>query len=182
MASAETDNIVEGFGDGTFSGDRNITVEQMLALAARTLRERKGYVPPENAEIYLSSFVDADQVAGWARDLVAQTVRDEILERLNALNPQEEVSRSQAALILYRLFLRLYEVSPVALELPPAVEADGPETTSAPEKDDETDEGQFPVAATVIAGVLVLGAGAAGGFFVAKKRKTGNDVTEKHPR
>lgn len=168
VASAQAGHIVEGFEDGTFSGDKNITVEQMLALAARTLRERKGYLTPENEDSYLTSFSDADQIAGWAKQLVAQTVRDEIMDRASVLNPKGEVPRAQAALILYRLFLRLYEVSPVALDLPDVVETEPPVVETPAPVEDEA--GGFPLG-PVVAAVAVAAAGGTIGAGVYFKKK-----------
>ena len=46
-------------------------------------------------------------------------IREGLIDRGGELNPGEEVTREQAAVILYRLFLLLYEVPKVELELPP---------------------------------------------------------------
>ena len=92
----------------------------MLALAARTLMDHKGYIPPADGEAYLTSFEDSGQISSWAREAVALAVREELVDLGGALNPTAPVSRAQAADILYRLFLLLYQVSPVALELPAA--------------------------------------------------------------
>lgn len=173
VASAEAEKLVEGY-DGNFFGEENITVEQMLAIAARTMRERKGYLAPEDGDRYLSAYGDADQVSDWARKLVAQTVRDGIMDRRDALTPKGEVTRAQAALILYRLFLRLYEVSPVALELPSLSET--PVVSEAPTEtepaDGETAEGGFPAwAVAVVSSVAAAGAGAIGAGIYFKKKK-----------
>ena len=140
---------MDGFKDGTFGGDKNMTVEQMLSVAAYTLIEEKGYEAPANVDAYLTSFADADEIGNWAKQQVALTVRDGLMDRGGELDPQSDITREQAALILYRLFLLLYEVSPVAMELP----ASG---------------GFGGGAVAAVGGLAVVGAGAA--FFLKKKK------------
>lgn len=109
VASAQKDNIVEGFTDTEFAGDLNMTTEQMAALAGRTLMKYKGYTAPENVESYLAGFTDSDKISDWARELVAIAVREGLVDRASEFKPQDEITRGQAAVILYRLFLLLYE-------------------------------------------------------------------------
>ena len=122
VASGEHSHIIEGLGDGTFGGEIALTVEQMLALAARTLMEQKGYTAPADAQRYVSGFSDGLETSDWAVEQAALAIREGLLDPGGALRPQEAVTRAQAALILYRLFLLLHEVSPVALDLPPVTQ------------------------------------------------------------
>ena len=166
VASAEAKKIVNGLDDGTFGGENNMTTEQMLAVAARTLIEQKGYDEPQNPAGYLGSFTDGETVSEWARAQVAMSVRDEIKDRGGVLNPQGDITRSQAADILYRLFLLLYEVPPVALELPPETE-----TVEVSETGGADTERKTPSAAVIAA----AGGGTAaviGGvwYYLVKKR------------
>lgn len=119
VASAEARGIVAGYDKVTFGGDDIMTVEQMLSLAARTLVDQKGYALPTDAEQYLSSFEDWETISNWALQQVAMAVRENLVDRGGTLNPRTGITREQAAVILYRLFLLLYEVPPVALDLPP---------------------------------------------------------------
>ena len=112
VASAQKDNIVEGFTDTEFAGDMDMTTEQMVALAGRTLVKYKGYVTPDDAQRYLDGFTDKDKISDWARDLVAISVREGLVDRTSEFGPQNPINREQAAEILYRLFLLLYEVEP----------------------------------------------------------------------
>ena len=112
VASAQKDDIVEGFTDTEFAGDMDMTTEQMVALAGRTLIKYKGYVTPEDADKYLDSFADKDKISDWARELVAISVREGLVDRTSEFGPQNPINREQAAVILYRLFLLLYEIEP----------------------------------------------------------------------
>ena len=159
VASAEARSIVEGYDETTFGGDNNMTVEQMLAVAARTLRDQKGYTFPADVEQYLSSFEDWEEIDDWALQQVALAVRENIVDRGGALTPQADITREQAAVILYRLFLLLYEVPPVALDLPPVTETEA--------------SGISPVViAAAAGGVAAAGGGVAAAWYFLVKKKS----------
>ena len=161
VASAQVKGIVTGVSETAFSGESNLTVEQMLTLAARTLTDYKGYTPPSDGETYLSSFEDGAQISGWAREPMALAVREELVDLGGTLNPTAPVSRAQAADILYRLFLRLYEVPPAVLDLPGAQEA-GNVPSGMP--------GWLPIALGVFGGAALIGGGGAAAVMLKKRR------------
>ena len=172
VASAKANGLVQGVTEESFAGEQNLSVEQMLTVTGRTLAERKGYAVPEDAGVYLSVFTDGGAVSEWAREHTALSVREGLKDRGGMLEPQGSITREQAAVALYRLFLRLYEVPPVALDLPP-------ESEEAPDEEKEdgvSESGEEPGNGTVIliasaAGAGVL-AGAAAAVIILKKRKT----------
>lgn len=155
VASGQARGIVTGLPDNTFGGDLDITVEQLLALATRTLIQEKGYAEPDDPDLYLSAFSDGDEVSDWARAQAAMAVRDGLLDRGGLLSPTAPTTREQAAVTLYRLFLLLYEVPPVALELPPVAQA----PTFSP----------VPVAG-ILGGGAAAAAVAVGIYFLRKKQ------------
>lgn len=153
VASAEHGNIVKGYADGTFSGGDAITGEQVLALCARTLAERKGYLYPEDPEQYLSGPGRAD-TSGWAREAVALAVREGLIHPEEDFAPAAPMTRGQSAQVLYRLFMLLYETSPVAFEVRPA-------------------GAEFPVVPVIAGGaVVVLLAGGGCWFLFRRKKRT----------
>lgn len=111
VASAEKDSIVQGFNDKTFRGDMQISKEQVIALCARTLIERKGYTYPEYPENYLD-FTDLDEIGDWARMDIALAVREGLINGTGSLNPKENINRAESAEMLYNLFMLLYETAP----------------------------------------------------------------------
>lgn len=115
VASAQAGGIINGFDDGTFGGEKHITTEQVLALAARTLADRKGYEYPAAPEEYLG-FSGGDSVSDWAKEAVALAAREGIVAPGETIDPTGDISRADAALYLYRMFMLLYEVSPVAID------------------------------------------------------------------
>ena len=162
IASAQANHLVEGItADVIFGGEYILSVEQMLTVTGRTLAEQKGYTVPEDAEQYLSAFEDGGSVSDWAQLHTALSVREGLKDRGGILAPQSDTTREQAAVVLYRLFLRLYEVPPVALDLPPESAAE---------------ESQSPFSAPVIfaaaaAGAVVVAAGAGVAVVIIRKRK-----------
>ena len=158
VASGEERAILEGFTEKTFGGDKKMTVEQMLAFAARTLVDNKGYEEPDDVDSLLNSFADSDDISDWAKSDVALAVREGLIDRGGSLNPGAEVTREQAAVILYRLFLLLYEVPKVEMELPPTeVEERGVDSPKA--------------IALAVAGAGLAVAGAGGAVMVYRRRK-----------
>ncbi len=111
VASGEAKDIIYGYDDNVFCGDNSVTVEEVLALCARTLIERKEYKEPQNADKYLG-FTDAEEISDWAERSVALCVREELIDEGGELHPTEAISNADAALILYRLYMLLHEVDP----------------------------------------------------------------------
>ena len=153
VASGEKDNIVEGISETKFAGNQEVTREQIIALCARTLADKKGYSYPENPDEYLT-YTDADKIGGWARSTTALAVREGLIDRGGALNPKEAVTRDEAALMLYKLFMLLYETS--AENAPVSSVAGG-------------GSGSFPVVPVVGGAIVVLAAAGGGVFFMKKK-------------
>lgn len=114
VASGEQEAIIEGFEDGTFRGEAEVLREQVIALCSRTLAEKKGYSYPSDPASYLT-FDDAGSIANWAKETTALAVRETLIEGGGSLGPKEAISRGEAALILYRLFMLLYETPQAAL-------------------------------------------------------------------
>lgn len=165
VASAQKDNIVEGYDDNTFRGEIKIPKEQVLALCGRTLAEKKGYVYPENLEDYLD-FADRNAISDWALKDISITVQNGLIDNGGMLMPKVEISRVEAAEILYRLFMLLYETPPIAvtIEETEVAEAEAIEETNTAI---ETESNSGAIIG-LIAVAVVLGAG--GFYFVKKKR------------
>lgn len=104
VAASQKDNIVQGFADGTFGGNKNVTVEQVVALTARTINQKNGYVYPENTDKYLN-FTDDNTIGDWAEKEVALAIREGIYSADMNLKFADDISRKDAAVMLYRLFM-----------------------------------------------------------------------------
>ena len=98
--------MTNGVGNGKFDPDVLITREQMVTMFERYLNY-KGItlktVPAENA------FADMDKVSDWAASAVKLAQESGLIngsptdtENVFAFNPQENITRAEVALILYR--------------------------------------------------------------------------------
>ena len=115
VASGENANIIEGYDDNTFRGENDVLREEVIALCSRTLRERKGYAEPESPSDLLH-FTDNDKIPEWAKSEIALAVRETLIQDGGLLSPDTAITRADSALLLYRLFMLLYEVEPVAVK------------------------------------------------------------------
>lgn len=113
VASAEQKNTVYGYEDNTFRGDNHATREEIISIAARTLADKKGYYYPENTDDYVC-FADNAEIQGWENQYgeLALSVREGLIDKGGFLAPKNNITRVDAAVILYRLFHLLYNITP----------------------------------------------------------------------
>jgi len=104
IAASQQSAIVDGFEDGTFKGAIDVTVEQVLAQASRTIINKNGYIYPEQLDLFLD-FEGAKGISDWAKKEVALAVREGIYDSSMDLDFGKSISRKDAAVILYRLFM-----------------------------------------------------------------------------
>ncbi|MGG4443537.1 S-layer homology domain-containing protein [Brevibacillus fortis] len=109
IASSEKKDIVKGYPDGTFRPDHTISREEMAAIGARSLHEKKNYFYPSNTEDYLSQFTDPHTISDWARPTMALAVKQRLIDvpADKQIRAGEAVTRGEAARMLYRLYLQL---------------------------------------------------------------------------
>jgi hypothetical protein len=98
---ANSQEIVQGYGNGAFGPTDNITREQM-ALILYKFAEFKGY--DTSAVAHLDSFHDANQISPWALDAVKWAVAKQILSGKGSgtLDPSGPATRAEVASILMR--------------------------------------------------------------------------------
>ncbi|MGG0718133.1 S-layer homology domain-containing protein [Robertmurraya massiliosenegalensis] len=105
---------MEGFEDNTFRRLLNVPVEQVLAIASRTLVEKKGYNYPINEEGYLQ-FADKVNISDWVMKDIALAVQVGLIDAGGVLGPQNEITKAEASDLLYRLFMLLYDIQPASI-------------------------------------------------------------------
>ncbi|WP_248924182.1 S-layer homology domain-containing protein [Paenibacillus hamazuiensis] len=107
VAVASEFGIVLGYEDGLFHGDRQITREQGIAMISRAydLIETKSSKSEAEIEKILSSYSDAANVSGWAKEAVARMIAAGIVEGREGqmLRPQESMTRAEASALIRRL-------------------------------------------------------------------------------
>lgn len=98
---AAEQNIVNGYGNGMFGPDDNITREQMAAILYR-YATYKNYDVTKKADY--STFSDANQISGYATDALAWCNAEGLINGMgnNMLAPKGNAIRAQVAAILTR--------------------------------------------------------------------------------
>lgn len=107
VAIASEFGIVEGYEDGLFRGDRQITREQGIAMISRAYDLIEPKSPNSQAEIetILSAYGDAANVSDWAKQSVARMISAGIVEGRDGqlLKPLDSMTRAEATALMRRL-------------------------------------------------------------------------------
>lgn len=107
--SAKKYGMILGFEDNTFRGNTTIAKDQILAIASRVLKREMKYKTPDNISEWLT-FTDASVIADWAREDIALATMANIITRSedNTIKSNEDMTRGDAALIIMRLFYKIW--------------------------------------------------------------------------
>ena len=101
IAWAAGQDIVNGYGDGTFRPDAPITREELAAILQR-------YAAYQGEEVTggadLSTFADAGEISAWAQPAMAWAVEQQLIQGVggNRLSPTGTATRAEAATLLMR--------------------------------------------------------------------------------
>ncbi len=97
VAIAAEKGFIKGYEDGTFKPDSSITRQEIATVIGSLLEEEI-----TNADEVLAVF--SDQVASWAKDAVAKTVKAEIVKGLpgNIFGGTQNTTRAEATVMLLR--------------------------------------------------------------------------------
>ena len=107
--SAKAYGMIQGFEDNTFRGNVTIAKDQILAISSRVLQREMKYITPDKPEEWLT-FADASSIADWAANDIALTTMANIVTRTadNTIHADEDMTRGDAALIIMRLFYKIW--------------------------------------------------------------------------
>lgn len=110
VGSAKSYGIINGMTETTFEPVTQIKKEQIIAIAARTLRSEMKWKTPGDKERYLKKFSDRNTLSSWGiDDFALASMADLILLRTDGkFNPTDTMTRGDAAIILYRLFMKIW--------------------------------------------------------------------------
>jgi hypothetical protein len=100
--------ITAGTGDNQFRPGAAITRQDMMVLIAKALAHANKAVPAPAES--LSGFIDADNVAGYARESVAELIHAGLVKGSNQkINPKAWTTRAETAVLMYRLYNYFYK-------------------------------------------------------------------------
>ncbi len=107
-ASSQKNGIIKGYEDNTFKGKNPIVKQEIVAVAARVLKNEMHYKEPANTQTYLAKY--SDTVAAWAQPEVALATRENlIVYRVDGtFSGTKNMTRGDAAIIIYRLFQHIW--------------------------------------------------------------------------
>lgn len=110
VGTAKTYGIINGMSATIFAPEHQIKKEQIIAIAARTLRSEMKYKTPEETEKYLKKFKDKNELPEWGLgDFALASMADLIVLRTDGnFNPGDTMTRGEAAIVLYRLFMKIW--------------------------------------------------------------------------
>ncbi|MBM6906751.1 S-layer homology domain-containing protein [Collinsella tanakaei] len=92
---ASKTGVVNGYGDGTFAPNENITREEFAAMLSNYAKALgKFEAAPEGA---LDSFADAGQVSDWATESVAWAVANKVMGNNGSINATSDITRAEVA-------------------------------------------------------------------------------------
>lgn len=111
IASAVKAGLVNGYEDGSFRPNQNITRQEMIAMMVNALKVG-GYdktLTPQEKEEVLSKFKDKDSIPDWAKDAAAIAVKEGIMNGIDqqTFSPNTIADRGQSAVVLYRMIKNL---------------------------------------------------------------------------
>jgi len=105
IASAYSSGLVSGSGGGSFNPEATITKEQMSAILANAMTQYDNKILNEDLVGTLASATDSDLISDWAGDDMAMLVELGIISMdAGNLNPQQELSKEEAAAILKKIY------------------------------------------------------------------------------
>ena len=81
-----------------------------MTLAARVLRLEMKYKLPSDIAGVLSAYPDGASIPSWGRDEIALATRENLIVRRTDgnFNGSTTMTRGDAAIILYRMFMKIW--------------------------------------------------------------------------
>lgn len=113
VSSGQAGNLLPEWEENQYQGGESLSQEQVFSIIARLLVEEKGYFYPTDPSAHLE-VIGAEKASDWAELSIALCYHGGIILRGEVINPQDDITRAQAATYLNRLFDLVYEPSPVS--------------------------------------------------------------------
>ncbi|WP_017687535.1 S-layer homology domain-containing protein [Paenibacillus sp. PAMC 26794] len=104
--TAASYGLIDGYEDGTFRPQAQITRQEAMALIARatTVTGMETVASAGNVQQW-SDYVDAEQVASWAKEAVASSISIGLVSGRgkDTIAPKQSITRAETAVIIRRL-------------------------------------------------------------------------------
>lgn len=101
--------LIQGYNDGTFRPNQEISREELAVLMNRALHFVLKNDDTINVELQLAKYEDGNTVASWAKEDVASLIQNDIFKGLtsSSIAPKQQATRAEAAFMLKRLLQRV---------------------------------------------------------------------------
>lgn len=102
---AASKGLIDGYEDGSFKPLASITREQMATMIYRAQKLVDHISDSTNLDSVLTKYTDQEKVGSWARNSLAATLQDGLIQGVSDTNlaPQSNATRAQAGVMLKRL-------------------------------------------------------------------------------
>ena len=110
VGSAKKYGIVNGVGNNMFLPKNVMSKQEILTVSANTLRREMGYRDPADINSLLNTYTDRSAIPSWANPSIALATRENLVVKRTdgKLNGAGGITRGEAAVILYRLFMKIW--------------------------------------------------------------------------
>ena len=110
VGSAAKNGIMHGMSSTIFAPKVNIPKDQIVVVSARVIRNEMKYKDPANLDNVLCVYADSGLLANWAKADIALATRENLVVRRTdgKFNPGEMMTRGDTAIVLYRMFLKIW--------------------------------------------------------------------------
>jgi hypothetical protein len=107
VSTAFKAGLINGYEDGAFRPNANMTREQMVAMMIRAIKAGGKEIQTDQA--LLNRFADLSDIADWSRDAVSQALTAGLIKGISdkTFAPGEPATRAQAAVTLKRMLQSL---------------------------------------------------------------------------
>lgn len=98
--------IMDGFSDGTFGPNREVSRQEAIVTIVRALRLASAASVTSNAgaQVNLAAYTDSNQIGGWASDAIRTAIHIGLVKGYgNELRPQKPLTRAETTVLLYRM-------------------------------------------------------------------------------
>lgn len=97
IAWAKKAGIVNGFGDGTFNPEGNVTRQDFACMLANFAKVVGNFKTPADIDAVLAKFSDGNAVSDYAKESVAWACDQKIMGNNGMIMPQNTITRAEVA-------------------------------------------------------------------------------------
>ena len=106
IAWAKKAGVVNGYSDGTFRPDNDISREEFACMLANFAKKFNAFQGVDVDEV-LDDYTDGASVSDWAKESVAWAAKNKIMGKTGSITPASMITRAEAAAMAVDSSLRL---------------------------------------------------------------------------